>query len=68
MRVDGTPHPLFPISIFREYISITSSSSSMKLYLDPIGLSALSIFKLRFLFALYIHVCYWRFLKLQDLK
>ena len=65
----GAPHPLCPVHKLRQYLQATATSSSMKLFLDPVGLSDLSLFKLRHLICLFIRMSdTGAFPKLHDLR
>ena len=66
---DGAPHPLCPVNNLRKFLNMTSSTTSIKLFVNPIDLSDLSIFKLRWFLCKFVRMADpGSFPKVHDLR
>ena len=51
---DGMAHPLCPVHTIKKYLLVTEASNSFKLFVNPVSLLDLSLFKLRFFICRFI--------------
>ena len=55
-NTNGSVHPLCPVVKLQEYLRLTSSSTSVKLFVNPLTLRDLSLFKIRFFLCKFIRI------------
>ena len=66
---DGAPHPLCPVEKLRFYLSVTSNTTSIKLFVHPSTLKDLTLPQLRYFICLFIREAHpGSFPKVHDLR
>ena len=53
---DGSVHPLCPVRALRNYLFVTESSDSLKIFVHPSTLQELTIFKIRYFICKFIRI------------